>query len=83
MTISRFYNARIVDPSQSIDVIGYIDVFDCKISDLQQGTPAKNDTVDILTDCNGAVLAPGLGTQHQLPDRCLDPDRLTIPTLEQ
>jgi len=60
MTISRFYNAHIVDPSQSIDGTGYIDIVDGKISDLQLGTPAKNDTVDILTDCNGAVLAPGL-----------------------
>ena len=60
MTIYRFHNAHIVDPSQSINGTGYIDIVDGKISDLQLGTPAKNDTVDILTDCNGAVLAPGL-----------------------
>jgi dihydroorotase len=60
MTISRFYNAHIADPSQSVDGIGYIDVVDGKISDLQPGAPAENDAVDILNDCNGAVLAPGL-----------------------
>ena len=60
MTISRFYNAHIVDPSQSIDGTGYIDIADGKISELQLGTPAINDTVDISTDCNKAVLTPGL-----------------------
>ena len=51
MTILRFYNAHIVDPSQSIDSIGYIDIVDGKISDLQLGTPAKNDALDKFTDC--------------------------------
>ena len=60
MTICRFYNVHIVDPSQSIDRIGYIDIVDGKILDLQLGTPAKHDTVDKFTDCKGAVLAPGL-----------------------
>ena len=60
MTIFRFYNAHMVDPSQSIDGNGYIDIADGKISKLQLGIPAKNDSVNLLTDCNGAVLAPGL-----------------------
>ena len=55
MTIFRFYNAHIVDPSQSIDGTGYIDIADGNISKLQLGIPAENDTVKLSTDCNGAV----------------------------
>ena len=60
MSILRFYNAHIVDPSQSIDGLGYVDIAGGKISDLQLGQPADNDACDKVTDCKGVVLAPGL-----------------------
>ena len=40
--------------------MGFIDIVDGKISDLQLGRSAGNDACDKVTDCKGAVLAPGL-----------------------
>jgi len=63
MTISRFYNAHIVDPSQSIDGVGYLDIADGQINAVKLGQPAtagKADKISKIIDCKGAVLAPGI-----------------------
>ena len=60
MKITRFYNATIVDPSQSINGIGYIDIVDGQILALKLGLPNPNDRLDLKIDCKGSVLAPGI-----------------------
>jgi dihydroorotase len=60
MSITRLYNARLVDPAQSIDSIGYLDIVEGKISALQLGQPAQKDSCTLKIDCKGSVLAPGI-----------------------
>ncbi len=63
MTHSRFYNAHIIDPSQNLDGIGYMDVVDGVISAIAIGTPptASSETRNIrVIDCKKAVLSPGI-----------------------
>ncbi|HBD53167.1 MAG TPA: dihydroorotase, partial [Alphaproteobacteria bacterium] len=60
MTVTRFYNAHIIDPSQAIDGIGYLDITDSHISAVSLGQPATDATCDKKIDCKQAVLAPGL-----------------------
>ena len=37
MTVTRLYNAHIIDPSQAIDGIGYLDITDSHISAVSNG----------------------------------------------
>lgn len=60
MTVTRFYNAHIIDPSQAIDGIGYLDITDSHISAVSLGQPATDAACDKKIDCKQAVLAPGL-----------------------
>jgi dihydroorotase len=60
MTVTRFYNAHIIEPSQAIDGIGYLDITDSHISAVSLGQPATDATCDKKIDCKQAVLAPGL-----------------------
>lgn len=57
-----FRNARIVDPSQDIDEMGYVLVTDGKIAELN-GVCTRAD-VERVVDCGGAVLCPGLVDAH-------------------
>ena len=41
MTTIRCFNAHIIDPSQSIDGIGYLDVVDGVVDAIGLGTPPK------------------------------------------
>ena len=60
MTVTRFYNAHIIDPSQAIDGIGYLDIKDNQISAVTVGQPNDVKICHKKIDCKGAVLAPGL-----------------------
>ena len=60
MTVTRFYNARIIDPSQAIDGIGYLDITNNKISAVAIGKPNDVEICNKRIDCKEAVLAPGL-----------------------
>ena len=41
MTAIRFFNAHIIDPSQSIDGIGYLDIVEGVVDAIGLGTPSK------------------------------------------
>ena len=58
--MTRFYNAHIIDPSQAIDGIGYLDITDSHISAVSMRQPATDEKCDKKIDCKHAVLAPGL-----------------------
>jgi dihydroorotase len=60
MTVTRLCNAHIIDPSQAIDGIGYLDITDSHISAVSMGQPATDATYDKKIDCKRGVLAPGL-----------------------
>ena len=54
-----FLNARVIDPSRGLDVVGSVSVRDGKI--LTAGPGAAPPVADAETvDCRGAIVAPGL-----------------------
>jgi len=58
-----FTNARLIDPSQNIDGIGYLGIKDGVIALMGLGQPSASDEAhkaDEIIDCNGACLAPGI-----------------------
>ena len=60
MTAIRFFNAHIIDPSQSIDGVGYLDVVDGVVDVIRLGTPPKTGKFDQVIDCKSSCLSPGL-----------------------
>ena len=60
MTAIRFFNAHIIDPSQSIDGIGYLDVVDGVVDAIGLGTPPKTGKFEQVIDCKSSCLSPGL-----------------------
>ena len=60
MTAIRFFNAHIIDPSQSIDGVGYLDVVDGVVEAIRLGTPPKTGKFDQVIDCKSSCLSPGL-----------------------
>ena len=60
MTSSRYFNAHIVDPSQSIDGIGYLDIEDGVVTAISLGIPLENNKIKRAVDCKKAILAPGI-----------------------
>ena len=56
-----FANARIIDPSQGLDIHGDVLVTKGKISAIGKGIPRNNLKKSCKTiDCNGYILCPGL-----------------------
>ena len=60
MTSTRFFNAHLVDPSQAINGIGYMDIDDGVITLISLGLPLKENKIDRAIDCKKAILAPGI-----------------------
>ena len=60
MTTTRFFNAHLCDPSQSIDGIGYVDIAGGVISAINLGTPPMVNKIERGIDCKKAILAPGI-----------------------
>ena len=60
MTAIRFFNAHIIDPSQSIDGIGYLDVVNGIVDAIGIGTPPKTGKFEKVIDCKSSCLSPGL-----------------------
>ena len=60
MTAARFFNAHLLDPSQSIDGIGYMDIAGGVITAINLGTPPKDSKIERVIDCKKAILAPGI-----------------------
>ena len=60
MTSTRFFNAHLCDPSQSIDGIGYIDIAGRVITAINLGTPPMDNKIERVIDCKKAILAPGI-----------------------
>jgi len=60
MTDLLFTNARLIDPSQQIEGMGYLAIADGQISEMGLGTPAKSLKANRVVDCKGACLAPGI-----------------------
>ncbi|MDC1383609.1 dihydroorotase [Candidatus Puniceispirillum sp.] len=60
MTGARFFNAHLVDPSQSIDGLGYMDIKDGVITAIGLGTPLKDNKIARSVDCKKTILAPGI-----------------------
>jgi dihydroorotase len=60
MTRRRFFNARIVDPSQSLDGIGYVDILDGLVAEIGLGKPVNTPNADESVDCKKACLSPGI-----------------------
>jgi dihydroorotase len=60
MTATRFFNAHLIDPSQSLDGIGYLDVIDGVVDAIGLGTPPNSGKFDQLIDCKKACLSPGI-----------------------
>ena len=46
MTATRFLNAHLFDPSQSIDGIGYMDIAGGVITAINLGTPPKDNKIE-------------------------------------
>ena len=77
MTTTRFSNAHLCDPSQSIDGIGYIDIAGGVITAINLGTPPKENKIERVIDCKNSILAPGIvdmrvqsadpGSEHREP----------------
>ena len=73
MTDLLFVNARIIDPSQNSDAIGYLAITDGEISSSGTGD-APDIKADQIIDCKGSCIAPGIvdmrvqtadpGTEH-------------------
>ena len=51
MTTIRCFNAHIIDPSQSIEGIGYLDVVDGVVDAIGLGTPPKTGKFSQVIDC--------------------------------
>ena len=60
MTATRFFNAHLIDPSQSLDGIGYLDVIDKVVDAIGLGTPPNSGKFDQLIDCKKSCLSPGI-----------------------
>ena len=60
MTSTRFFNARLVDPSQSIEGLGYLDIADGVVTAISLGTPLEDNRIGQAVDCKKAILAPGI-----------------------
>ena len=60
MTATRFFNAHLFDPSQSIDGIGYMDIAGGVITAINLGTPPKDNKIEEVIDCKKTMLAPGI-----------------------
>ena len=60
MTLRRFLNAQVVDPTQSLFGLGYLDVVDDVIVDIGEGHPPDFPRPERVLDCQGALLTPGL-----------------------
>ena len=60
MTAIRFFKAHIIDPSQSIDGIGYLDVVNGVVDAIGIGTPPKTGKFEKVIDCKSSCLSPGL-----------------------
>lgn len=60
MTTTRFFNAHLIDPSQEVDGIGFIDIGDGVVKSISLGPPPKELIVDRAFDCKKAILAPGI-----------------------
>jgi dihydroorotase len=60
MTATRFFNAHLIDPSQSLDGIGYLDVIDGVVDAIGLGTPPNSGKFDQLIDCKKSCLSPGI-----------------------
>ena len=57
MTTTRFFNAHLCDPSQSIDGVGYIDIAGRVITAINLGTPPMDNKIERVIDCKKAILA--------------------------
>jgi len=60
MTVTRFFNAHLIDPSQSLDGIGYLDVIDGVVDAIGLSTPPNSGKFDQLIDCKKSCLSPGI-----------------------
>jgi dihydroorotase len=60
MTATRFFNAHLIDPSQSLDGIGYLDVIDGVVDAIGLGTPPNSGKFYQLIDCKKSCLSPGI-----------------------
>jgi dihydroorotase len=60
MTATRFFNAHLIDPSQSLDGIGYLDVIDGVVDAIGLSTPPNSGKFDQLIDCKKSCLSPGI-----------------------
>jgi len=60
MTATRLFNAHLIDPSQSLDGIGYLDVIDKVVDAIGLGTPPNSGKFDQLIDCKKSCLSPGI-----------------------
>ena len=60
MTATRFFKAHLIDPSQSLDGIGYLDVIDGVVDAIGLGTPPNSGKFDQLIDCKKSCLSPGI-----------------------
>jgi len=60
MTATRLFNAHLIDPSQSLDGIGYLDVIDEVVDAIGLGTPPNSGKFDQLIDCKKSCLSPGI-----------------------
>ena len=50
MTKTRFFNAHLCDPSQSIDGIGYMDIAGDVITAINLGTPPNESKIERVID---------------------------------
>lgn len=60
MTSTRFFNAHLLDPSQTIDGIGYMDIKDGVVTAISLSTPPEDSKIELAIDCKKAILAPGI-----------------------
>ena len=81
MTAIRFFNAHIIDPSQSIDGIGYLDVVDGVVDAIRLGTPPKTGKFDQVIDCKSSCLSPGLVDMRVQPADPGSEHLESLPTL--
>ncbi|MFZ8992808.1 MAG: dihydroorotase, partial [Candidatus Puniceispirillaceae bacterium] len=57
---TRLFNVHLIDPSQSLDGIGYLDVIDGVVDAIGLGTPPNSGKFDQLIDCKKSCLSPGI-----------------------
>jgi len=81
MTAIRFFNAHIIDPSQSIDGIGYLDVSDSVVAAIGLGTPPKTGKFEQVIDCKSSCLSPGLVDMRVQPADPGSEHLESLPTL--